>query len=246
VIPNKSAPLLRATSHLRTTLDQVKTSSKPVDLDIDTIILPPGIEWKLVKGAAVKRTELSQAPRVMAVHLVRSMYERGYGAGRNGCEVTFDEEIRIPIGGEVVEKRKDEESIDEEDDIDYNKRYRLMSVVTHKGGHDSGHYLCYRRRKRERRSPRHLPEKSGESKADVIHNVMDINEEKLENGGDNGVASEVSTIRLGFDERVTRIEKMNSRTKWWEVSDEVVTGVNRTDVLSKRQGVYILFYERIL
>ena len=91
-------------------LNEVKSSPTPVDLDIDTIKLPTDVEWKIVKVPAIKRTTVSKAPRVMAVHLVRSVYERGYGAGRNGCEVTFEEEVSIPVGGETIEQRKQEDS----------------------------------------------------------------------------------------------------------------------------------------
>lgn len=52
---------------------------------------------------------------------------------------------------------------------------------------------------------------------------------------------------LGFEEEISRpIEQVDSRTKWWEISDEVVLGVSKVDVLAKRKGVYILFYERTL
>jgi ubiquitin carboxyl-terminal hydrolase 16 len=49
------------------------------------------------------------------------------GAARNSCEVSFPEFFAIPGLSEA---------------------YKLVSVVTHRGWHDSGHYICYRRRKR--------------------------------------------------------------------------------------------------
>lgn len=251
-MPTKAAPLLNATSKLRSALSEVKSSPKPIDIDIDTIQLPPNVEWKLVKVPAIKHTTVSKAPRVMAIHLVRSIYERGYGAGRNGCEVNFEEELRIPVGGEAVELRKEEEAIsdDDEDGGEYNERYRLMSVVTHKGGHDNGHYICYRRRKRVRKPHRQLQRHTDSAvneqiKDDVVQNVEEIPQDKPDNQVtvDKGYESD-GAIGLGFEESVP-IEQPDSRTKWWEISDEVVNGVNRTDVLSKRKGVYILFYERI-
>ena len=240
--PTKQAGLLGVTSRLRATLEEVKSSPKPVDIDIDAIKLPADVEWKIVKVPAIKQTSVSKAPRVMAVHLVRSMYERGYGAGRNGCEVTFEEEVSIPVGGEAIEQRKEEEVVEDDAEIDYTERYRLMSVVTHKGGHDSGHYICYRRRKKTLNPKRQHIEPSGtpETKSAVI---AEVRLEKGEDGINKGEESD-AVLGLGLDERVTRIEKPDSRTKWWEISDEVVNGVNRSDVLSKRKGVYILFYER--
>jgi Ubiquitin carboxyl-terminal hydrolase len=252
LISNNPAPLLSVTSKLRATLAQVKSSPKPLDIDIDAIQLPPNVGWKLVKVPAIKHTTVSKAPRVMAIHLVRSVYERGYGAGRNGCEVNFEEELSIPIGGDAAELRKEEEAIsdDDEDVSEYNERYRLMSVVTHKGGHDNGHYICYRRRKRVRKSHRQLSHRTdsvvnGQIKDDVIHDVEETPEDKPYNQVtvDKGYESDGAN-GLGFEDDVP-IEQPDSRTKWWEISDEVVNGVNRTDVLSKRKGVYILFYERI-
>jgi len=190
---------------------------------------------------------MSRAPRVLAIHLVRSLYERGYGAGRNSCEVSFAEEINVPVGFEASQQQKEEEAIDDDqgEERDYNENYRLMSVVTHKGYHDSGHYISYRRRKRTRKHyNHHEPLESGEyiSLEKVVNpkvsteNMKDIETET--NGPENpSVGSE-------FDGIVTEVEAPDSRTKWWEISDDVVIGVNRTDVLSKRNGVYLLFYER--
>ena len=163
---------------------------------------------------------------MLAVHLVRSLYERGSGAGRNGCEVTFEEDLEIPIGGEEVEMRRRDDAVEEE--VEDGERFRLMSVVTHKGGHDSGHYICYRRRKRERRVKKRERKGSISTKEKVEQTV----ETEVVEGEDSG------------EEQGVQVEQVDSRTKWWEISDEVVWGVDREDVLNKRKGVYILFYEK--
>ena len=177
----------------------------------------------------MKITVISKAPSVLAIHLVRSVYERGFGAGRNSCEVSFDEDIFVPLSGEDIEESK---VIDEPK----NQRYRLRSVVTHKGWHDSGHYTCYRRRKREWK-PRRLamegssPELAEKAKASDLG--RDLSQEDL------GMVK-----ALNIDDDSLPTELPDSRTKWWEISDEIVAGVNRADVLSKKKGVYILFYEK--
>jgi ubiquitin carboxyl-terminal hydrolase 16 len=248
LIPTKPAPLLRATSRLRTVLNQVKTAPEPVDLDVDKINLPAQVEWKRLKVPAIKTTTVSRPPQVLAIHLVRSVYERGYGAGRNGCEVTFDEDINIPMGGADVEQRRVGAAVEEDEEDEFMEKYRLRSVVTHKGWHDSGHYLCYRRRKRDRKPHRERSSMAStlESKDTVTHEVQEITEEKAVE--DKGEESE-GVAGLGFEEEIAKIDKIDysqrdSRTRWWEISDEVVLAVNRSDVLSKRKGVYILFYER--
>lgn len=129
------------------------------------------------------------------------------------------------------------------------ERYRLRSVVTHKGWHDSGHYICYRRRKRTAKPHRERSLEGIDFKGDVTENVEEILEEKeggTGGGEDKGEESD-GIVGLGFEEEISRpIEQVDSRTKWWEISDEVVLGVSKVDVLAKRKGVYILFYERTL
>lgn len=170
------------------------------------------------------------------------MYERGSGAGRNGCEVAFEEDIVIPVDGEEIERQRNEDAV--EDEEDYSSRYRLMSMITHKGWHDGGHYICYRRRKRERKQRRSHEAGKGkvvgameEQGKGVNHSVDDVGDS---DEGREGVEKEV--VGLGLED--TGVEQVDSRIKWWEISDEVVNGVSKDDVLSKRKGVYILFYEK--
>lgn len=159
------------------------------------------------------------------------MYERGFGAERNSCGVSFEEELTVPLGGGAVEKM---EAIDEEG-TQYAERYRLMSVVTHKGWHDSGHYICYRRRKRQRKHVRrNVPQTAEKSSIEVEEQEKAV----------GGVEVDGAIAGLGLEEDAAGLEWLDSRTKWWEISDEVVTGVHRDDVLLKRKGVYLLFYER--
>jgi ubiquitin C-terminal hydrolase len=200
--------------------------------------LPPSVKWQTVKVPATKKTVLSFAPKVLVLHLVRSVYERGYGAGRNGCEVDFEEDIDVAVDGEDVEIRRIEEAV--EDDEEYRERYRLTSVGTHRGGHDSGHYICYRRRRRERK-PRRPRNSEAQEETDAVEKVEEKGPER-----DEGDESEGFVVGLGLeDERLAKWEGQSfSRTKWWETSDESVVGVHVDNVLSKRKGVYLLFYER--
>jgi len=200
-----------------------------------------------VQVPAVKRTVLSSPPKVLVLYLVRSLYDRGYGAGRNSCEVSFEEEVDVPVGGEDVEvKREGQAATDAEDEehyeLDYSEKYKLMSVVTHRGVHDYGHYICYRRRRRERKTPR-TDRRSADSKGSAISESMEgITGESGEQKG-----SESEGLAGGLEDGLVNWESEPfSRSKWWETSDEIVIGVQRDDVLSKRKGVYLLFYERSL
>jgi len=66
--------------------------------------------------------------------------------------------------------------------------------------------------------------------------------EEVADGDESFERIEQEFVGSGLDS--TGIEQVDSRTKWWEISDEVVVGVHGDDVLSKRKGAYILFYER--
>jgi ubiquitin carboxyl-terminal hydrolase 16 len=69
---------------------------------------------------------ISNFPKVLAVHLSRSMFAIGSVSTKNMAKVTFPEEL--PLGGILSQKK-----------------YKLLGMVTHKGGHNSGHYESFRR-----------------------------------------------------------------------------------------------------
>lgn len=73
-----------------------------------------------------RHMRISSFPKILAVHLSRSMYSAVSLSSKNTAKVAFPE--TFPIGG-LLDQRK----------------YRLLSVVCHKGGHDSGHYETFRR-----------------------------------------------------------------------------------------------------
>jgi ubiquitin carboxyl-terminal hydrolase 16 len=83
------------------------------------------------KNTAPKRRidrhmRIASFPRVLAIHLSRSVWDRHSISTKNMAKVAFPE--TLPLGG-LLDR----------------KIYRLLSVVTHKGGHNSGHYETFRR-----------------------------------------------------------------------------------------------------
>lgn len=91
----------------------------PEDVELGDIRYAP-------KRKIAKTTRISLFPRILAVHLSRSIYGVGQITQKNSAKVSFPE--RLPLGS-VVEQRK----------------YKLLGVVTHRGGHNSGHYEAFRR-----------------------------------------------------------------------------------------------------
>lgn len=91
---------------------------------------PEGVKLPESKSAPKRRiakhTQISQFPKVLAIHLSRSMYTTTSQSTKNTAKVSFPE--LLSLGG-ILNRRN----------------YRLVGVVTHKGGHNSGHYESFRR-----------------------------------------------------------------------------------------------------
>ena len=91
---------------------------------LDDIQLP---DLKLAPKSRIQRhMRISSFPKILAIHLSRSMYSAVSLSSKNTAKVAFPE--TLPLGG-ILDQH----------------RYRLVSVVCHKGGHDTGHYETYRR-----------------------------------------------------------------------------------------------------
>ncbi len=73
-----------------------------------------------------RHLRMTDFPRVLAVHLSRSIFDASRSSQKNSAKVSFPEEL--PLGG-LLQQRK----------------YKLLGVVTHKGSHHSGHYESFRR-----------------------------------------------------------------------------------------------------
>ncbi|GAM87964.1 hypothetical protein ANO11243_059930 [Dothideomycetidae sp. 11243] len=73
-----------------------------------------------------RHSRISVFPAVLAIHLSRSMWDTSSSSAKNLTKVSFAE--TLPLGGIL-------------DQVNY----RLLGVVTHKGGHNSGHYESLRR-----------------------------------------------------------------------------------------------------
>lgn len=91
---------------------------------------PPDIELPDSKYAPKRKiarhVRITKFPKVLAIHLSRSIYELGQSSMKNSAKVAFPE--RLPIGG-LLDRR----------------HYKLLAVTTHKGSHQSGHYETFRR-----------------------------------------------------------------------------------------------------
>jgi len=103
---------------IQTALEQ-DPESPPEDVELPDPKLAP-------KRRILRHMRISTFPKVLAIHLSRSVYSALNQSTKNTAKVVFPE--NLPIGG-ILDQHK----------------YRLLCVVTHKGGHDSGHYETFRR-----------------------------------------------------------------------------------------------------
>ncbi|KAI1327103.1 hypothetical protein F5Y16DRAFT_203232 [Xylariaceae sp. FL0255] len=98
-------------------------------IDTDPEKTPPGVVLPDMRYAPTcriaKHTRLTNFPKILAIHLSRSKFENQMSQ-KNSAKVTFPE--RLSIGG-ILSQRK----------------YKLLSVIIHKGSHQSGHYESFRR-----------------------------------------------------------------------------------------------------
>jgi ubiquitin carboxyl-terminal hydrolase 16 len=110
---------------LRADLEQLQQA-----IDKDPEHPPEGVRLPDSKYAPKRKiarsTRMTSFPRILAIHLSRSIYDSSQMSQKNSAKVSFPE--RLPLGG-LVNQRK----------------YKLLGVVTHKGSHHSGHYESFRR-----------------------------------------------------------------------------------------------------
>ena len=93
--------------------------SPPEDVEFPDSKLAP-------KRRIARHMYISLFPKVLAVHLSRSMFAVGTVSTKNLAKVSFPE--TLPLGS-----------------ILHRQNYRLLGMVTHKGSHNSGHYESFRR-----------------------------------------------------------------------------------------------------
>ena len=112
--------------------DTIRAKIKAVERSLadDPEKPPPGAQLPDSKLAPARRiarhVSITSFPRVLVIHLSRSIFDTRSSSAKNTARVSFPE--RLVIGGLLS-----------------RHRYKLLGVVTHKGTHNSGHYESFRR-----------------------------------------------------------------------------------------------------
>ncbi|KAL8716236.1 MAG: hypothetical protein Q9220_000141 [cf. Caloplaca sp. 1 TL-2023] len=91
---------------------------------------PSQIELPDVKNAPKRKiarhVQITRFPKILVLHLSRSMFDPGSYSQKNSAKLSFPE--KLPIGG-ILDR----------------KSYKLLGLITHQGTHNSGHYETFRR-----------------------------------------------------------------------------------------------------
>lgn len=112
--------------------ETIKTSMEKLRraLQDDPEKAPKGVDLPETKLAPKRRIarhiEITTFPKVLVVHLSRSVFDPRSSSTKNLAKVTFPE--KLPVGGLLNQRN-----------------YKLLGMVTHKGTHNSGHYETFRR-----------------------------------------------------------------------------------------------------
>lgn len=118
-----TAESLKATMRQSLARLQSAIDSDPEKCPRDVVL--PDMQYA-PKRRIARHTRITSFPKVMAIHLSRSIYDASQMSQKNSAKVQFPE--RLVLGG-----------------ILNQKKYKLLGVVTHKGSHHSGHYESFRR-----------------------------------------------------------------------------------------------------
>jgi ubiquitin carboxyl-terminal hydrolase 16 len=109
---------------------QIAVEKLRLAIDTDPENPPEGVVLPDLRHAPKRKIarhiRLTGFPKVLAIHLSRSIFDASRMSQKNSAKVVFPEQL--PLGG-LLQQRK----------------YKLLGVVTHKGSHHSGHYESFRR-----------------------------------------------------------------------------------------------------
>ncbi|KAH7026638.1 uncharacterized protein B0I36DRAFT_352471 [Microdochium trichocladiopsis] len=123
------AELARSTDEgfIKTTRESITKLQHAIEIDPE---MPLDVELPDTRYAPkcriARHMQLTRFPKVLAIHLSRSIYDASHTSMKNSAKVVFPEQL--PMGGLLS-----------------RKNYKLLGTVTHKGSHHSGHYESFRR-----------------------------------------------------------------------------------------------------
>ena len=259
-----------------------ETQQKQIQQDIlkiertikdDPEVEPKGVELpessQAPKRNIKKYMRITTFPKIIAIHLSRSVYDARSYSTKNMAKVSYTERLRL--GGILNEHW-----------------YRLLGVVCHKGNHNSGHYESFRRS--HMYPPFSTPDAWGayaaNSKVNSIAPSPTVgartsNDSPTTSGSTPSMSSTAlssvpsrpntstknrepgptsveetssppsfkrtptqgSRLQTQSHATTTKTRKRKKQDRWWRVSDDKIKEAKTSDVLGMQREVYLLFYE---
>ncbi|RMZ80170.1 hypothetical protein DV737_g3084, partial [Chaetothyriales sp. CBS 132003] len=184
---------------------------------------PEGVELpdrsQAPKRKIRKSTRITVFPKVIAIHLSRSVFDPGSYSTKNMARVSYTQRLRL--GGLLNEKW-----------------YKLLGVVCHKGSHSSGHYESFRR------NHVYPPFATPDTAAPIPdHSAAPIPDHSAAPIPDHSAASTPLSLAAESSYSARPPSQSQSLDRWWRISDDKIKEARTSDVLSMQREVYLLFYE---
>lgn len=205
-----------ARARLEAQIDRLNAALRTNEEDIPGDVDMPGGDL-LPQSQISKHITISEFPAILAVHLSRSIFDSSRYSRKNNARLAFPETLHL--GG-------------------FDRRtYRLMSLITHKGAHSSGHYETFRRQDPARPAGRGPAlDKHAKSRplaaapADAATHARGAERRRAGQG-----TSREPSLKGDSD---------RGKSRWWRISDDSVGRCKTADVLSMQTASYLLFYEQ--
>ncbi|KAK5084732.1 hypothetical protein LTR05_005810 [Lithohypha guttulata] len=245
---------------------------KAIEADPET--QPEGVELpdsaQAPRRKIKKYTRITRFPKVIAIHLSRSVFDERSYSTKNMAKVNYTERLRL--GGIL--------------NVHW---YRLLGVVCHKGSHNSGHYESFRRNHiyppfatvdtwgayaasskapSAASSPKVTIDANGHSST-TSESAPSVSSAALspENSRPNTTDDPSHAISSNADRPPntvhlkrtvtqtsqpqirshvgvpTKHKKRKKQDRWWRVSDDKIKEAKTSEVLNMQREVYLLFYE---
>ncbi|RMZ76687.1 hypothetical protein DV738_g4851, partial [Chaetothyriales sp. CBS 135597] len=177
-----------------------------------------------------KSTRITVFPKIIAIHLSRSVFDPGSYSTKNMAKVSYTPRLRL--GGLLNEKW-----------------YKLLGVVCHKGSHSSGHYESFRRN--HLYPPFATPDTFAAYAA--AYRPAAATTKATTNKSTATTATSIPQITMHSSPSVSRSDlrfdtgstarRKKASDRWWRISDDKIKETRTSDVLSMQREVYLLFYD---
>ncbi|KAH8101987.1 hypothetical protein DFH11DRAFT_1845138 [Phellopilus nigrolimitatus] len=213
---------------------------------------------KVLSAASTKQAMIARPPRVLVLHLNRSVHYGGH-AGRNACQVVFPEVLDLTpytTSGQLSTQPSAPLSAPAPPPPPAPRAatptpaaaaaapprvlYRLDAVVCHYGAHSFGHYVCFRRRPRPP-APASSAAGAGPAASAVPPPVL-----ACPYGCACAACAAHGPVRDPRPSRAAAAAAAAPGRGWLRISDAAVEECGAERVLAEGAGAFLLFYERVV